>query len=141
LRGGLRNLVEDLTFLVKFGFFVDHFGHVLFGQMKTFGETIREAREAKGLLLREVSAQLNVDPSFLSRVEKGTKRPTREQVVDLAKILREDADKLLVLYLSERVVYQLRDEDLAIDAILAAEKFIRYRTPKNSKKNRQGRGG
>jgi HTH-type transcriptional regulator, competence development regulator len=109
--------------------------------MKTFGETLKEAREKKNLLLREVAAALKVDPSFLSRIESGAKRPTREQVIDLARILHEDAEKLLVLYLSERVVYELRDEDLAIDAIMAAEKRIRYRATKPSKKKRQGRGG
>jgi len=108
--------------------------------MKTFGETIREARESKGLLLREVSAGLDVDLSFLSRIEKGTKRPTREQVVQLATILKEDTEKLLVLYLSERVIYQLRDEELAIEAIMAAEKAIRYKAMKNPKKKRRGRG-
>jgi transcriptional regulator with XRE-family HTH domain len=105
--------------------------------MKTFGETIREAREAKGLLLREVAASLKVDPSFLSRIEGGTKRATREQVVDLAGILREDADKLLVLYLSERVIYELKDEELAIEAIMAAEKLIRYKAKKPIKKQKK----
>ncbi|HMJ70493.1 MAG TPA: helix-turn-helix transcriptional regulator [Cyclobacteriaceae bacterium] len=106
--------------------------------MKTFGETIREAREAKGLLLREVAAALKVDPSFLSRVESGTKRATREQVVDLAKALQENAEKLLVLYLSERVIYELQNEDLAIEAIMAAEKRIRYKATKTPKKKRRG---
>ena len=109
--------------------------------MKTFGETIREARESKGLLLREVAALLKVDPSFLSRIEGGTKRATREQVVELAHILRDDADRLLVLYLSERVVYELKDEELAMEAIMAAEKLILYRSKKPTKKKRQGRGG
>jgi transcriptional regulator with XRE-family HTH domain len=108
--------------------------------MKTFGETIREMREARGLLLREVAAKLEVDPSYLSRIESGAKRPTREQVVTLAAVLHEDKDKLLVLYLGERVVYELRDaDDLAIEAILVAEKRIRYSANKISKKKRQGR--
>jgi transcriptional regulator with XRE-family HTH domain len=109
--------------------------------MKTFGETIRQSRESKKLLLREVAASLKVDPSFLSRIESGTKRATREQVVDIARILREDMEKLLVLYLSERVIYELQNEDLAIEAIMAAEKRIRYRATKTVKKKRQGRGG
>ncbi|HZY82835.1 MAG TPA: helix-turn-helix transcriptional regulator [Cyclobacteriaceae bacterium] len=109
--------------------------------MKTFGETIREARESKGLLLREVAAALKVDLSFVSRIEKGTKRPTREQVVQLGSILKVNTEELLVLYLSERMVYQLRDEEFAIEAIMAAEKAIRYRAMKNPKKKRQGRGG
>jgi len=109
--------------------------------MKTFGETIREMREARSLLLREVAAKLDVDPSFLSRIESGTKRPSREQVVTLATIFHEDKDKLLVLYLGERLVYELKDEeDLAIEAIMVAEKRIRYNA-KTSKKKRPGRGG
>jgi HTH-type transcriptional regulator, competence development regulator len=121
-------------------FFVDQFSHVAFGKMKTFGETIREIRESRNLLLREVAAKLEVDPSYLSRIENGTKRPTREQVVTLAGILHEDKDKLLVLYLGERVVYELKDEeDLAIDAIIVAEKRIRYKASnKNSKKKLLG---
>jgi len=107
--------------------------------MKSFGETIREMRESRSLLLREVAAKLEVDPSFLSRIESGTKRPTRDQVVQLASVLREDKNKLLVLYLGERVVYELKDEeDLAIEAIMVAEKRIRYTSRKNTKKKGQG---
>ncbi len=99
--------------------------------MKNFGETIKQVRKKKDLLLREVAADLKVDPSFLSRVERGEKRPTRDQVVELARILKEDESELLVLYLSERVIYELRDEGkLAIEAIMAAEKRIRYKTVK-----------
>ena len=107
--------------------------------MKTFGETVRELRESRGMLLREVAAKLEIDPSFLSRVENGTKRPTREQVVQLASVLHEDKDTLLIQYLGERVVYELRDDEgLAIDAIVVAEKRIRYVTSKNTKRKRQG---
>jgi transcriptional regulator with XRE-family HTH domain len=103
--------------------------------MKSFGETIRTKREAMGLLLRQVAAQLEIDPSFLSRIETGNKRPTREQVVQLATVLDENTNALLIQYLSERVVYELKDdEDLAIDAIMVAERRIRY----VSKKSRHG---
>jgi transcriptional regulator with XRE-family HTH domain len=107
--------------------------------MKTFGETIRGLRESRGFLLREVAAKLDIDPSFLSRVENGTKRPTRNQVFQLASVLNQDKNALLIQYLVERVVYELKDdEDLAIDAIAVAEKRIRYATGKNLKKKRQG---
>lgn len=95
--------------------------------MKNFGQTVRDLREARGLLLREVAAKLDIDPSFLSRVEHGIKHPSRNQVLQLASILQEDKDALLIQYLGERVVYELKDdEDLAIDAIMVAEKRIRY---------------
>lgn len=100
--------------------------------MKSFGETIRTKREAMGLLLREVAARIEIDPSFLSRIETGNKRPTREQVIQLASVLNEDTNALLIQYLGERVVYELKnDEDLAIDAIMVAEKRIRYVARKN----------
>jgi transcriptional regulator with XRE-family HTH domain len=106
--------------------------------MKTFGETIKQLRADKRMLLREVAAKMNVDSSLLSRVENGVKRLSREQVVALARALQEDEEKLLVLYLGERVVYELKDEEnLAIEAIMVAEKRIRYRVS-NSKDNSRG---
>jgi transcriptional regulator with XRE-family HTH domain len=49
--------------------------------MKTLGEKLRELRENSALLLREVAAKLEVDPSLLSKIERGDKRATWEQVV------------------------------------------------------------
>jgi len=106
--------------------------------MKTFGETVKQLRNDKRMLLREVAAKMNVDSSLLSRVENGVKRLSREQVVALARALQEDEEKLLVLYLGERVVYELKDEEnLAIEAIMVAEQRIRYRV-NNSKNYSQG---
>ena len=107
--------------------------------MKNFGQTLRDLREARGLLLREVADKINIDATFLSRVEHGVKHPTRNQVLQLASILQEDKDALLIQYLGERVVYELKeDEALAIDAIMVAEKRIRYANGNNTKQTRQG---
>lgn len=106
--------------------------------MKSFGETVKDLRIAKKMLLRQVAAKMNVDSSLLSRVENGMKKLSREQVVALANVLDTNQEQLLVLYLGERVVYELKDEeDLAIDAIMVAEKRIRYEAS-NPKKVRQG---
>lgn len=94
--------------------------------MKTFGEMIRSLREARGMLLREVAAALQIDPSLLSRIETGEKRATRDQVIQLAKILKADENELLVNYLSDKIVYELIDEDLALEAMMAAEQKITY---------------
>jgi len=94
--------------------------------MKSFGESIRELRTSAGLLLREVAAQLDIDPSLLSRIERGEKHFTREQVLRLAKILKAEEALLLANYLSDRVVYELKGEELALEAIHIAEKRIAY---------------
>jgi len=92
--------------------------------MKTLGQSIRELRKSKGLLIREVAAELRIDPSLLSRIERGDKRPTRAQVVLLSEILNANQSDLLADYLSERVVSTLCDEEVALQAISLAEKKI-----------------
>ena len=94
--------------------------------MQSFGEYIRPLRLSKKLLLREVAARIEVDPSFLSRVERGSKRPTREQVILLGAVLKANENELLIQYLSDRVVYELKDEKLALKVMQAAEKKIVY---------------
>ncbi len=98
--------------------------------MKSLGEKFRELREAKGLLLREVAAQLEVDPSLLSKIERGDKRATREQVIQMAKMYKTDEKELMVSYLSERLFYQVEDEELAIEALKVAEEMIKYKKSK-----------
>jgi transcriptional regulator with XRE-family HTH domain len=90
--------------------------------MKSLGERIRELRIANELLLREVA----------SRLERSQKHPTRDQVLKLAKILKADVTEFLVLYLSEKVLYELKGESLALRAIQAAEKIIAYEKRKRS---------
>lgn len=98
--------------------------------MKSLGEKLRELRESRGLLLREVAAKLEVDPSLLSKIERGDKRATREQVVQMARMYKADENELMVSYLSERVIYQVEDEDLAIEALKVAEEMIKYKKSK-----------
>ena len=51
---------------------------------KTIGAILRELREIKGLLLREVGAKLSIDPALLSKIEQDKRMPTKDQVRSLA---------------------------------------------------------
>lgn len=104
--------------------------------MNSLGEHIRTLRVSAGFLLREVAAELAIDPSLLSRIERGEKRPTREQVLALAKILKTDRDELLAVYLSDRVLYELEGEKVALRAIQLAEARIAYAKRKSRKADR-----
>ena len=53
--------------------------------LKTIGATLRELRERKGLLLREVGAQLSLDPTILSKIEQDKRMPTKGQVKALGE--------------------------------------------------------
>ncbi len=97
--------------------------------MESFGKVIKKLRSERGLLLREVAASLQIDPSLLSRIESSNKHATREHVIRLAAILNTDENELLINYLSDKIIYQLQGEELAIEAMLVAEKKIRYFSP------------
>lgn len=101
---------------------------------KLVGELLREKREEKGLLLRHVSAELDIDTAILSKIERSERKATKEQILKLAEILDLNKDDLLVQYLSEKILYEIKDEELGEKALKAAEQHIKYINKKNSGK-------
>ena len=72
--------------------------------MKTvFGEYIRNRREKlraedRQYSLRQVATKIGIEPSYLSRVERGEPTSLSEgKIISLAKVLGEDPDVLLAL--------------------------------------------
>lgn len=100
--------------------------HFKYLQMLSIGKQIRALREKQGLPLRKVAAELDVDQSILSKIERGERKATREQIVQIARIFNVDEKDLLINYLSDRVLYELKDDDLASEALRVAEQKIRY---------------
>ena len=95
--------------------------------MKSFGEIIKEAREAKGLYLRQVAAELDIDQAIISKFEHGDRKPSKEQVILFAEFFKLDKEDLLIAWLSDRVVYDLKDETLADKVLKVAEQKIQYK--------------
>jgi len=94
--------------------------------MESLGETIRQLREEKELPLRTVAAYLDIDQAILSKMERGQRKASREQVVKLAKYYKIKTDDLLIAWLSDKVVYEVEDEKLALKALQVAEEKIKY---------------
>lgn len=94
--------------------------------MKTVGDVIRNKREELGLLLRHVSAKLDIDQAILSKIERGERKPSKEMIIQLADVLNLDKKELLVDYLSEKIAFELANEDCAAQALKIAEKKVRY---------------
>jgi HTH-type transcriptional regulator, competence development regulator len=71
--------------------------------MNAFGDYVRSKRlelqeNDPQFSLRKVAAAIGVEPSYLSKIERGEQPPPGEQtIVALAKELGEDADVLLAL--------------------------------------------
>jgi len=95
-------------------------------QAKTIGTILRELRETKGLLLREVGAELALDPTILSKIERGERLPTRGQVKALSNFYKEQKNQVIIAWLSDKLVYEIQDEELGLDAMKVAEEKIKY---------------
>ena len=102
--------------------------------MKTIGTTLRELREEKGLLLREVGAQLSLDPTILSKIEQDKRMPTKEQVQVLGQFYKHQKNEVIIAWLSDKLFYEVQDEDLALQAMQVAEEKIRYNIKDKKKK-------
>lgn len=94
--------------------------------MESFSQIIRQERGKKGLYLRQVAAGTDIDQAIISKFEKGERKPTREQVLRIAKFYGIKQDKLLIAWLSDKVVYDLQNEKISGEVLKVAEKKIKY---------------
>lgn len=94
---------------------------------KTFGETIKKLREDKQLPLREVAKALSIDTSMLGKIEKNSRKPTKQFIEKIATFFAVSDRELLITYLSDTVAYQVMDEeDLSNEVLKVAEKKVKY---------------
>jgi len=98
--------------------------------MDSLGETIRRLREDKKLPLRTVAAYLDIDQAILSKIERGQRNANREQVVKLAEFFKVKKSDLLVSWLSDKLVFEVADEDVALRALQVAEEKVKYNKAK-----------
>lgn len=101
--------------------------------MESLGDTLRKLREDKELPLRTVAAYLDIDQAILSKIERGQRKPNREQVVKLAEYFKVKENDLLVAWLSDKLLYEVEDEDMALKALQVAEEKVKYQKSKIKK--------
>jgi predicted nucleotidyltransferase/DNA-binding XRE family transcriptional regulator len=96
--------------------------------MESFGEKIRKLREEKEIPLRTVAAYLDIDQAILSKIERGYRNANKIIVQQLADYFEVKFEELIVLWLSDKILYELEDqEDMAIKALRLAEERIAYK--------------
>ena len=88
---------------------------------------LKNAREKKGLKTRELAQLLSIDQALISKFESGTRKPTKEQVIKLASELEIDLEILMIAWIKERILYEIRDENLALIAINQVREEIEKR--------------
>jgi len=94
--------------------------------VKKVGEIIREKREERGWLLRHLAAELDIDQALLSKIERGERKATKDQIQKFASVLGLKKGELMLQYLSENIVYEIIEEKNALDVLQVAEDKIEY---------------
>ena len=89
-----------------------------------FGKKIRELRDDQGVLQRQLAALLEIDTPMFSKIERDDRQTKREHGIKLAKYLHQDEKEMLTLWLADKVLDAVGDDELSNDAITAAQEQI-----------------
>lgn len=93
---------------------------------ENFGEVIRKLREQNGFPIRKIAAELDVDPSTLSKIERNERFANRNMISKLAVLFKLDETELLICHLSDKVAHELVEERNPEEILRLAEEKIRY---------------
>lgn len=107
---------------------MDVFGidYMSYNRILTFGEFIRELREAAGLPIWKVAAKLDIDPSLLGKIERNCRHPKRELICRIAEIFDQKEDYLLSVFLSDQIALKVIKENGDPKVLKVAEKKIKH---------------
>jgi transcriptional regulator with XRE-family HTH domain len=94
--------------------------------METFGDIIKNTREIKGLLLRQVASALDIDQAIVSKFERGERKPSKEQVEKFAKFYDLDKNKLITSWLSDQIANTILYEENIREVLKVAEEKANY---------------
>jgi len=98
---------------------------------QSFGEYLRELREKQNLPIRKVASKLDIDPSTLGKIERGERSASSEMLPILADIFKIDVKALKLILFSDKVAYQIIEEEDTSEILRIAEKKIQYLKNKN----------
>lgn len=102
--------------------------------MKRFPEILKNARNAQHITLRRLSAVLDIDTALISKIERGERVATREQVVAVIEYFKLDEKDTMAAWLADRVYQLLSEEEYGSEALMVAEAAIRYGKEEGSEK-------
>lgn len=104
--------------------FLPKFGNL--NIMQTIGTTFKGIREEQKYNLEDISRLTGISKAVLSRIENGIRLPTRDQVDKLCKLYNAEKNQMIVEWLSDKLIYEVKDEDFAFEAMIVAEEKLKY---------------
>lgn len=102
---------------------------------KQFGQRLKQLRAQNNLLQRQVASFLEIDTPMLSKIERGERKAKKEQVIQLAQIMKVSNDELLTLWLADQLQDVIEGEALADEALKKVSNNIKKSNKKDSSKD------
>jgi HTH-type transcriptional regulator, competence development regulator len=98
------------------------------------GQYIRSLRSKKGETLHEVSKGTDIDSPMLSKIERGDRIPTLEQLTKLSKYFKVDEAELKVMHTAEKIIKEYGLNETTYEAVrMVKEQITPYIKKSNSK--------
>jgi transcriptional regulator with XRE-family HTH domain len=93
--------------------------------MEKFGMFIRALREEANLPLRKLASSLDIDQSTLSKIERGERQFTSDMIPKLAGVFAIEYKNLQIMFLKEKLLSDLTNQDFALEAVIEAQKELK----------------
>jgi transcriptional regulator with XRE-family HTH domain len=94
----------------------------------TFGEKLRELRESKNLMQRQVGALIEVDGAFISKIENNDKPIKREHLITLSQYFKIELAELETLWLADKIQHVIENEENAESAVKLVQNRLKEKT-------------
>lgn len=98
------------------------------------GQRLRSIRTKMKLTLHQVSKEVDVDSPMLSKIERGERLPTIEQLQRLCKFFKISETDLKVLHTAEKIIKEYGVNDTTYEAVnLVREQITPYLIKRKTK--------
>jgi transcriptional regulator with XRE-family HTH domain len=88
------------------------------------GQYIRNLRNKRGKTLRQVSKRTDIDSPMLSKIERGSRMPTLEQLTRLSKYFKVPEADLQVMHTAEKIIKEYGINKTTYEAVRMVEEQI-----------------
>jgi transcriptional regulator with XRE-family HTH domain len=91
------------------------------------GDYLRKIRKERNETLHQVSQRTDIDSPMLSKIERGERLPTSEQIKKLAKHFKVPENILRSKVTAEKILKEYGANEVTLDAIaMVKEEIVKY---------------
>lgn len=94
--------------------------------MYSLAQSLKNHRLNRELKLTDVSSALKIDNALVSKIERGDRFATKAQIEAFIDFYDLDKKATITLWLSEKILDELKDEPYALDVLYAAEEKLKF---------------